>query len=334
MKKRSNIIQLLFKIGLAIIGIFAASALVGAFDNPYYYTILNTSMFYFITVSGIMLMLGYGGFMGFSSIAFMGLGAYLCAYFAMNFGMPTIVAVIVAAATVGLVTMGIGVVLLRLNGSFFMFATMGLTFMATSFFVNCVPFTGGANGIYGIPKLSLFSHQVTEYSEWFTILLVLSLLVVFLMTQIKKTSLGRSLMACRDDEIAAYSFGVNVLRTKLIAFTIGGVLAGFSGALYALHNGVISSTLFSYNVQVKFLIMVMLGGVQSVWGTFLGAILITLLPEILKFATRYINIIYGVIIVLLMIFMPTGLAGLFGELKNGVVRKYRRMKGGERGDIA
>lgn len=311
--KNRNALKILLTLAGLIAVVLVATFAVNAFCNTYHMSLINTSLLYFITIAGITLNLGYGGFFGFSSIAFLGLGSYLCAYLTTKTGISPILAVLIATVVTTAVVYLLGLALLRLNGAFFMFGSMGLLFIATTIFTNWVEFTGGPNGIYGIPTLQVGGFRFDSYYKWFPLLVILAILMIFILVRIKNTSLGRSLMAVRDDETAACTLGVNVYQTKVIAFAMGGAFAGFAGALYALHNGVVSASLFNFNVQLSFVIMVMLGGVQSPIGTLAGAFLVNALPEVLRFADRYINIIYGVMVILLMIFMPTGLAGLFSE---------------------
>jgi branched-chain amino acid transport system permease protein len=121
-------------------------------------------------------------------------------------------------------------------------------------------------------------------------------------------------MAIRDDETAAKTLGIDVYKTKVKVFTITGVLAGMSGALLAFHNGVVSASLFTFDLQVKFVTMVMLGGVNSTWGALIGTFLIRLLPEVMRSFAKYMMLVYGICVVLLMIFMPEGIVGIFKKL--------------------
>ena len=152
------------------------------------------------------------------------------------------------------------------------------------------------------------------------------LLVSIAVERIRSTKLGRSLAAVRDNETAAKTFGINVYMTKVYAFVIAGAICGFAGAIYAMMNKYISADTFSFDVGVQYIIMAMLGGVNNTVGCIVGAILIGMLPEWLRSMEGYMQLIYGVGVILLMIFMPMGLSGLLQSLlkkwrKRGIAKK-------------
>ncbi len=279
--------------------------------------LINVAMIYYFSVAGMYLMLGLGGSMSMCSIAVMGLSAFVCGYTNTKLGWPILPAMLAGVVSAMLLCLLVGSLLLKLDGRAFMFGTMALVYIGTSVFQNFSEFTGGPNGTSGISKLTLFGKTFSSFKSWFVLLAILCYLLILLLHRIKNTAFGRSLMAARDDETAAYSLGVNVYRTKLIAFVISGALSGVGGALYAVHNGAISASLFAFSTQQNFVIMLMLGGVMSPVGALFGSILVNYLPEIARSAGSYLNMIYGILIILLMIFMPMGLAGL---IKDGFAR--------------
>lgn len=278
--------------------------------NRYQITVVNTAMLYFLGALGISVMMGMCGQMSFASISFIGIGAYAATQFAKTLGMPTLVALIAAVIFTALVSLIIGMLLLRLSGGYFTFATMGLVNICAALFINLKPLTGGANGIIGIPKLSIFGFTFDTLYKWFFLLLAVCVGCGLVVQRIRKTSLGRSMAAVRDNELAAKSLGINCYQVKVISFVIAGAFAGLSGALLAFHNGAVSYALFSFTNATNFVIMVMLGGVNSTIGTFLGTFLVTLMPEVLRPLASYLVLIQGFMIILMMIFMPMGLAGI------------------------
>jgi len=276
--------------------------------------VFNTALIFFFCVAGQYIMLGLGGMLGMCSITFLGLGAFLCAYLNTRCAIPVIPSILLGTFASGLLALFLGLLLLKLDGPYFVFGTIGVVYIGTSIFQNFTAFTGGPNGISGIGKLSLLGYTFSTFKAWVPLLGALVMLLLFLLYRIKNTSFGRGLMAVRDDETAAFSLGINVYRTKVIAFAVAGLLAGFGGGLYAVHNGTISASLFTFGTQTKFIIMLMLGGVMSPIGAFCGTILVNFLPEIARFADSYLNLLYGCMIIMLMIFMPMGLAGVQKEL--------------------
>jgi branched-chain amino acid transport system permease protein len=312
------------KTGAVLAVLVLVNILVPSFFNTYHMSIINTCLFYFICCVGLNIILGLGGLLGLCSITFMGVGAFVCGRLAANFGWPTVAAFAAGTLFTGLLTFLLGIPLLRLKGTFFTFGTIGLIFIGNTVFMNWTEMTGGPNGTYGIPPLSFAGLRLDTYYKWFPLLSLIAALVIFLYSRIKNSSLGRSLMAIRDSEIAALTLGVNVYRTKIIGFTISGILAGFSGALYALHNGVVSASLFTFDVQLSLLMMVMLGGVQHASGSFIGAFLVKVLPELSRFMDKYLNTVYGLMIILLMIFMPMGITGIYDNVCKSLIRRLKK----------
>ena len=290
--------------------------LVPVSSNPYQITVVNTALLYYIGALGISVMMGMCGQMTFASVSFIGIGAYAATQFSKTLGIPTLASLILAVIFTAIMSLIIGALLLRLSGGYFTFATMGFVNICAALFQNLKPLTGGANGIVGIPKLSLFGFEFNNLYKWFILLFVVCIGCGLLVQRIRKTSLGRSMAAVRDNELAAKSLGINCYQVKLIAFVISGAFAGLSGALLAFHNGAVSSALFSFSTATNFIIMVMLGGVNSTIGTFLGTFLVTLMPEMLRPLASYLVLIQGFLIILMMIFMPMGLAGIGQAIKD------------------
>lgn len=281
------------------------------FCNSYVMSIINNSMFFFLAAAGMTVMAGYGGILSMCSIAFMGLAGFVCALFAKQFLWPTPLAVLMGFLAGTVFAVFIGSLLLKLEGAYFIFGTLGVVYISYTFFNNYAPLTGANTGIAQVPNLRIFGFTFSNYYTWFILLLALGVIVILITLQIKNSYLGRSLMAVKGDPVAATSLGINVYRTKLIGFTIGSSYAALAGALYCLHYNAISYAAFSSSVQLKLVIMSMLGGIQNVFGALIGAFVVNALPEVLRSVQGFVNLLYGAILVLLMIFMPQGLVGVF-----------------------
>ena len=318
---------------LGIAAIFLVAFLFSRQATNYTYTVINSAIIYYFCSLGVVLMLGFCGQLSFAIISFMGIGAFLAGQLAKNFGVAPWLAIILATCATMIVSLVFGYLLLRLKGAFFVFGTIATVSIFSTIFQNYIPLSGGPNGLFGIPKLVLFGITFNSYSKWFWLLLILAVLCGLLVLRIRSTSLGRSMMAVRDNEIAAQVMGVNVFATKLYAFIISSGIAGFGGALLCFHNGVVSSTLFTFGVQMRFLTMAMLGGISSVPGSALGTLIVICLPEVLRVLQRYMNLIYGIAVVLMMIFMPTGIAGLLSGLARRLLSgRAEKQKGGVEND--
>ena len=299
---------------LLLVGLVLFMILTPLVSDTYAMTVVNSGLIYFLATLGISLLLGMGGQMSLAAISFMGLGAFFSGVLSKNLGWTPAVTILLSIIGVSVIAFLLGLVLFRLSGAYFTFATIGLVQIFSCIFTNFKPLSGAMDGMSGIPPLQLFGMTFDTLTEWFYLLCACGVLIAAIVERIRRTKLGRSLASVRDDEVAAQTLGVNVYMTKVIAMTIASAFAAFAGALLAHHNGAASYSLFTFTTGTRFIIMVMLGGVSSTIGTFVGTMLITVLPEYMRFLQEYLNIIYGAIVVLLMVFMPMGLAGLANHL--------------------
>ena len=311
------------------LGIVAFALIIPYTTNNYSITVMNTALIYAITALGLTMLLGMGGMMSMASVSFMGIGAFITAQLSKNYHWPSLLALLVSILVVGVVSFLLGSVLLKLKGSYFTFATIAFAQIVNTILINFKPFTEGIDGMSGVPTLDLGFLVVEDKKLWFYVLLAVVILCGLLVERIRQTSLGRSLAAIRDNETAARTLGVNVFRTRLIVFTLAGAFAGLSGSLFAQHNSFVSPSLFGLETQNTYTMMIMLGGVNSTVGTCLGAILVTMLPEWMRPLEQYLKLIYGVCVILLMIFMPMGLAGV---IRSATDKLWRKLKQGGRSE--
>lgn len=315
MKKRT--IKDIAKLLTYIIGIIIIYNFVGGHSLR----IVNISLIYAIVALGLVVMLGMTGMLSFAGVSFMGIGAYVVANFCTGrqaVEMGSLPALLLAILVSGIVGCLLGAALLRLNGNFFTFATIALVQIFQTLFINYVPLFGGSSGISGIPTFTVGVYQVKGYEQWFIFVAVIVGVVALLVERMGRTRVGRALYSIRDDEIVANSLGINVYRTKLIAFVIQAMLGGLAGGLYAMQNSYIGSDIFTWVKATSIVIMAMVGGINSSLGTILGAIIVTALPEIFRDFQQYLRLIYGIAIILLMVFMPSGIMGIGGTVKNAV----------------
>ena len=278
--------------------------------TPYQLNVLNVTLIYAIGCLGISIMMGMGGYMLLMAIAFMGLGGFLSANFAMKLGFPVWLSIIAATAAMGLLCFILGQALLNLSGAFFAFSGIGIVQVSFVFMQNYKPFSGGPDGMTFIPKLQLFGYVFDSYRKWFNLLLLLMIVTGMFVEQVRRTSFGRALQSIRDDRVAAQTLGIDIKNTSIYAFTIAGLLAGLSGGLIVHHNGSASATLFTQATSTRWFLMTMIGGVNNTLGTICGVILMNFMPEMLRAADKYMRLLDGILIITLMTFMPMGLAGL------------------------
>lgn len=325
MKKKIN-----YRLVFTYIAMLLFISIVPQMTTDYMQTVINSALIYFIASLGISVMLGMGGQVSFATSAFMGIGAFLTGILSVRLGVPPLVSAAASTLLTGLISWILGLILFRLKGSYFTFATIALVQIMWSIFLNWKPVTGGPDGIPHIPDLDLgFYHPENVYGHFYIITIV-AFICALVVGRMKRTSYGRALASVRDNEIAAQSLGVNVYRTKVHSFVIAGVFAGIAGVLTAHNNNYISASLFTFEQSTIYVIMVMLGGVVSTAGVFFGTFLITMLPEWLRPLQEYIRLIYGISVMLMMVFMPMGLAGMADALwqKIKIIRKQGGKKDG------
>jgi branched-chain amino acid transport system permease protein len=321
--------EILIKTGWTALKVALVAVVVIVFTskaNNYYFTIVNSALIYVIAALSLSLLLGMGGMMSFATVTFMGIGAYATANLSKVLHVPTSLSILLAVLISALIAFLIAILLTRLKGSYFAFASIGLAQISYAIFLNFKPLTGGPNGFSNVPKLIIAGIEFDNLKKWFYLLLIIVFLAALSLERIRRTTLGRSLAAIRDNEIAAQSLGIDIYSTKIITFVIASVYGSIAGALIAHMNTYLSAYLFTFDISVSFLIMVMLGGVNSTTGAILGALLVTLIPEWFRVLQSYMKLIYGISIVALMIFMPSGLTGIIDSIKYKVDMEKKKKR--------
>ena len=316
---------------MAAVAVLALSA--GVLLDGYSLRVLTLGLIAALAVLGLNLIFGYCGLIHLGQAGFVGVGAYTSALlttkagWSMALSIPTAVLVTAAAAWL------ISVPLLRLKGHYLALATVGVNVVLELVAKNWVELTNGYNGIAGIPRLAEAVSAADPDSTFLIIATVTVLLGIGLSARLRESHLGRAMIAVRDDETAAVVSGVNVVRVRVTAFVLGAVFAAVSGVLFAHYTGFISPTDFGVPISILYLVMIIVGGEASIGGVVAGAVIMTFLPELLRDAAeRLVAIglsdggllirvldegylaVYGLITLLVLVFMPKGLAGLLNKL--------------------
>ena len=308
---------------VAAIFLFALIAIIAPFQSSsYMLSVLIIGMITYLCVMSMYVLLGMCGQNSFAQAGLWGVGGYIAANMTMKLGMSPLAAMGVSILGTGLLCFVLGFAFFRLKNYYFTFATIGLMTILNSLFTNLDSVTGGAIGLKGIPNFSIFSFVFSNDFVYYFFYLGICILSYFLVILLYKSALGRSFMAIRDNEIAANCLGINSLLTKSIAFAISGGLCGIAGAMYAFYAGYLSSSSFTYNQSTLYLIMIMLGGTLSPMGAVIGAFVMTILQEWLRPLQNYMMLLYGLGVIVLMIFQPEGILGGVKAL----YEKYRKRK--------
>lgn len=285
-------------------------------QNPYTLGLTNLIAINAIVVLGLNLFIGYAGQISLGHAAFFGLGAYGSAIATVNFAIPAWLAIVLVAAIVALIALGIGIPILRLSGHYLAMATLGMNFVFHTILLQWDEVTGGPSGFSGIPCLSIGSFLFDDEVRLHYLIWTFALFSLLLCLNLVRSGVGRGMAALAGDEVAAAALGVNTRQTKVKVFVLSAVLASIAGSLFAHTYTFISPDSFDIFVATDFVIMVVVGGMGSIWGSLFGAGLISMLPEWMDLFETYKDFVHGAILVLVLMFLPQGLVtGLIENIK-------------------
>lgn len=279
-----------------------------------------------IAAYGLNIIVGYAGQISLGHAAFLGIGAYASAMLTTAGGLSFWQALPFVLLIVGTVGFFCGLPSLRVRHDFLAITTIGINFIVVSVF-QYTPALGGALGIGGIPRVSLFG--ITLRTHGFFLLCLFFLAVVIVISwAFTKSWAGLACFAVRDNETAASSMGVSPVKTKLTAFIIGTLMAGLAGALYAHYMRFISADSFAFPVSVTLLSLVIVGGIGTVLGPLLGAVILGILPELFRPLVDYRMFLYAALLLLMIRFRPEGILGKRAGRRSGRRAHGEPSKGG------
>lgn len=273
---------------------------------------------YVILSLSLNLILGYTGLPALGHAAFSCVGAYVSALLALNYGVSPWLGLLLGAIAAGVLGFIISFPALRLKGDYMALATFGFAIIVYSVAKNWIDVTRGPLGLPGIPGFNLFGVPLSENWSYLILVIVFVTLTTIVIRRIVNSPFGRILMAIREDEIAASAIGKDVNKHKILVFTVGAFFAGIAGVLYAHYISFIDPSSFTIMESITILLMVVFGGMASISGSFLGAIALVVLPELLRFlgmpssiAAPLRQMIYGLLLVIIMLYRPKGLMGKY-----------------------
>lgn len=287
--------------------VLATPSLLG--HDYYYLSILTMAGIFAIIVLGLNLLLGYAGQISLGHGALFGISAYTTAVLTGTYGLPLAVGMISGVSLTAVVALLIGMPVLKLRGYYLAMATLGFGLIVYIFFNEAIGLTGGPSGFVGIPSLELAGFAFDSDLSFFYLVWSVVTLVLLISLNLIHSRYGRALMALHISETAAQSMGINIARFKLFVFVLSAVFAGIAGILYAHYLNFVAPSSFGFHFSVQLITMVVLGGMASLWGGIAGAVFLTVMPEFLRFYENLEVIIYGLILILCMMFLPQGLAG-------------------------
>ena len=271
---------------------------------------------YAILGLSLNLVVGYTGLLSVAEAAFYGIGAYVTALLLVNNGWNFFLAMLVGMVASGFVALVVGLVLSKFRGDYYALASIGFGIIVYSIFLNLQNITGGPLGIPGISRPALFGFSFSDNLSFLILILVFVALIYFLCRFIVNSSFGRVLKAIREDEGAIQVFGYKTLYYKLAIFVIGAMIAAIAGSFYASYITYIDPSTFTAFESIFVIALIILGGLASLRGSIIGAAFLILLPDFLRFvgfpdevAAQMRQAVYGLLLVLLMLYRPQGLVG-------------------------
>jgi branched-chain amino acid transport system permease protein len=295
-------------------------------SGSYWLQVFVLGEFLALIVMSLFLLSGLSGQISLGHAGFYAIGAYTSAILCTRLGISPWITIFIGAIAAGIVGLIIGYPSLRLRGPYFIISTVGFCEIVYLTVLNWTDLTRGPMGITGIPPLTSiklgglvidFSQKITFYY----LLIVVIAIASFLVYNLVNSRTGNALKAIRDDDIAASCMGINLAYYKVLAFVISAMLAGLAGGLYAHFMRFVSPETFTLGESINYLVLLLVGGSASLLSAFLGGIGMSTLLESMRFLSGYRLIVYGVILVLVILFMPSGLAGLIHKAAAAIKKK-------------
>jgi branched-chain amino acid transport system permease protein len=267
---------------------------------------------------GLCILMGYAGQVSLGQAGFYGIGAYVSSILSLHFGLPVVLSVIFAMIVAAVAALILAVPALRLKGHYLAVATLG--FGEIIFIILSEWGPGGPSGFGDIPHFNLLRYSIDSTTGYFYLVWSLVSVVLLFSLNLIYSRIGRALRAIHDSELACTAMGLNVVALKIKVFVLSAVYAALAGSLYAHYVTFISPSSFSLFYSILVLMMVIVGGVTNLWGAIVGAVVITVLPELLRRFEEFDVLVYGLILTLSLMFFRKGLVPIF-------IEKIRKLRG-------
>ncbi|MFT4008618.1 MAG: branched-chain amino acid ABC transporter permease [Nocardioidaceae bacterium] len=280
--------------------------------QPYTIRVAATILVFTVFAIGLNLILGFTGLLSFGHAAMFGAGAYIAARLLLDTGMALLWVFVLAAAGSALFGVLVGLTSWRVGGDYLALVTLGVGQIFYLYLNNADDVTGGATGLPGIPAGNFFGWDLAPIQNTYTFILVVTLLTMVFAWILGRSFLGRSFLAIREDEVIARSHGINVPLTKVVVFGIGSAIAGVAGVLQVLLLGFVGPATFTVDQSILVVEIVLIGGMATTLGPFLGAALVIGSTEYLRSLADYRSMIFGALIVVILLWRPGGLVQILG----------------------
>jgi branched-chain amino acid transport system permease protein len=304
------------------LGVLTFALLFPSLFSTYQTNIMITALMYVVLGLGLNIVVGVAGLLDLGYVAFYAVGAYTYALLNLHFGLGFWVVLPLGGLLAALFGVVLGFPVLRLRGDYLAIVTLGFGEIIRLVLENWSEFSQGPSGISNIPRPSFFGMEMAfdaQINYLYYLVVALVVFTIFVVNRLQNSRLGRAWLALREDEIACQSMGIDKTKTKLIAFSLGAFWAGLVGVLFAAKTTFVSPASFTFLESAIILSIVVLGGMGSIVGVILGAMILILMPEYLRALSEYRMLAFGGILVAMMIFKPQGII-------SNVRRSYRFKK--------
>jgi len=279
--------------------------------NDYVQFVINTMLVYCLVAVGFNVVIGYLGQLAFANAAFFGVGAYATGLSMVHFGLPYPVAMLIGTCAGGIVGGAVGLPALRVKGYYLAIITLAVGELMRWFYVHLDNITYGSGG-FNVPNIHVFGTTLTDRGKYYVFLAAV-VLGITSTSLLLRSRFGRAFAAIRTNELAAASLGIAVNRTKVIAFAWSGLIVGLAGALYAALNGRVSPDTFGLSQMLMQFAIVVIGGLGSLAGSVIGAVVLTAAPELLRDFPGFEEIVFSLLLIGVLFFMPKGIGGLLAR---------------------
>ena len=303
--------------GLWIVLLLVALLLLPWFGREYWVYVATLIFIYSIGVQGQNILIGYTGQISFGQAGFLAIGAFTFGHLS-RMGCPILISLFLSGFLAGLFGILVGFPSLRLKGPYLAIVTLGFGIAVYQVFVNSELLSGGRMGLT-VQKLQPFL-TLSQTTTFYYFILFLAFLFTLMSYNLISSFVGRAFIAIRDNDIAAEAMGVNLTRYKLLSFAISSFYTGVQGGLYALLLGYLEPNMFTFLETITLFVAVIIGGLASVEGAILGAAFVVLVPQVFSDIKSLIPVVYGIAILIILIFEPLGLSGRWMK-----IRLYLRM---------
>jgi branched-chain amino acid transport system permease protein len=291
----------------AVAVVLAVTALLPLLTGSPYVMDVGIQILFYVTLAlGLNVVVGYAGLLDLGYAAYFAVGSYAAGILTQHFGLSFWLALLVAGVAAMLLGLLIGGTVLRLRSDYLAIVTLGFGEIIRITASN-LDITGGPSGIFSIPSPSIFGFQLNQPIHYYYLTLILVIVSAVALTRVANSRIGRAWACIREDQDAAEAMGIPTLGYRLLAYVTGTCWAGLTGAIFAVKMTAVSPMSFSFMQSITVLLAVVMGGLGSIPGVILGGALVILLPEFLRGVAEWRYLVFGLVLILLMIFRPVGL---------------------------